>query len=231
MATQPFFVPTKEIDLINELNEELIDDIIGQTVDIYKIRVDETNVNMYGETVDGGAKTFEEGFRVNCLIMFNEPDVLTDEFGPDAKVVHIDVDPAEIGKVLQTDVPIVGDLKMTLEHLLPLIERRERVAWIDQLNHWRDEHRSLDIPESPDSVLPQEVVRAIYEVSGGKARVIADVGQNQMWAAQHFRWRHPRQFITSGGAGSRTCYKPKWKPHVLRLTSSLISDAGAKCRQ
>ena len=83
MATQPFFVPTKEIDLINELNEELIDDIIGQTVDIYKIRVDETNVNMYGETVDGGAKTFEEGFRVNCLIMFNEPDVLTDEFGPD----------------------------------------------------------------------------------------------------------------------------------------------------
>ena len=124
-----------------------------------------------------------------------------DEFGPGAKIVHIDVDPAEIGKVLETDVPIVGDLKMTLEHLVPLIEHREREAWFDQLNHWRDEHRSLDIPESPDSVLPQEVVRAIYEVSGGKARVVADVGQNQMWAAQHFWYESPRMFFSAGGLG------------------------------
>ncbi len=124
-----------------------------------------------------------------------------DEFGPDAKVVHIDVDPAEIGKVLATDVPIVGDLKMTLERLLPLITHHDRKAWFSQLDSWRGQHRSLDIPESPESVLPQEVVRAIYEVSGGDARVIADVGQNQMWAAQHFWYEKPRMFFSAGGLG------------------------------
>ena len=124
-----------------------------------------------------------------------------DEFGPDAKVVHIDVDPAEIGKVLATDVPIVGDLKMTLERLLPLIKHHDRKAWFSQLDSWRGQHRSLDIPESPESVLPQEVVRAIYEVSGGDARVIADVGQNQMWAAQHFWYEKPRMFFSAGGLG------------------------------
>ena len=124
-----------------------------------------------------------------------------DEFGPDAKVVHIDVDPAEIGKVLATDVPIVGDLKMTLERLLPLIEHQDREAWFTQLDSWRDQHRSLDIPESPKSVLPQEVIRAIYEVSGGDARVVADVGQNQMWAAQHFWYEKPRMFFSAGGLG------------------------------
>ena len=124
-----------------------------------------------------------------------------DEFGPNAKVVHIDVDPAEIGKVLATDVPIVGDLKMTLDRLLPLIKHHDRKAWFSQLDSWRGQHRSLDIPESPESVLPQEVVRAIYEVSGGDARVIADVGQNQMWAAQHFWYEKPRMFFSAGGLG------------------------------
>ena len=124
-----------------------------------------------------------------------------DEFGPNAKVVHIDVDPAEIGKVLDTEVPIVGDLKLTLQALTPLIEHRERRPWIDQLNEWRANHPSLDIPDSPDTVLPQEVVRAIYTASGGDARVVADVGQNQMWASQHFWYEQPRRFFSAGGLG------------------------------
>ena len=124
-----------------------------------------------------------------------------DEFGPGAKVVHIDIDPAEIGKVLETDVPIVGDLKLTLQKLLPLIESRDRTPWLDQMNGWRRDHPSLKIPNSPDSVLPQEVVRAIYDISGGEARVIADVGQNQMWASQHFWYERPRMFFSAGGLG------------------------------
>ena len=84
MATnKPFFVPQKEIDFIDKINEELIDDIVGQTVDIYKVSVDETNRNVYGEAVDGGAKTFTSAFRVNCLINFTEPTVDLDEFGTD----------------------------------------------------------------------------------------------------------------------------------------------------
>ena len=124
-----------------------------------------------------------------------------DEFGPGAKVVHIDIDPAEIGKVLETEVPIVGDLRLTLQRLLPLIEARDRTPWLDQMNGWRRDHPSLKIPDSPDSVLPQEVVRAIYDISGGEARVIADVGQNQMWAAQHYWYERPRMFFSAGGLG------------------------------
>jgi len=81
MATnKPFFVPQKEIDLIDSMNEELIDDIVGQTVDIYKITVDDTETNLYGEST---TKYYNKGFRVNCLIMYDEPVVNLDEFGPD----------------------------------------------------------------------------------------------------------------------------------------------------
>ena len=82
MATKPFFVPEKEIKLIDAMNEELIDEIVGQTIDIYKVSLEETNANIYGEAEDG-IKTFKQGFRVNCLIEFNAPEVDIDEFGSD----------------------------------------------------------------------------------------------------------------------------------------------------
>ena len=78
--TKPFFVPQKEFDLINSMNEELIDEIIGQSVDIYKVSVENTDENIYGEST---TKYYEVGFRVNCMIMYNEPEVLQDEFGSD----------------------------------------------------------------------------------------------------------------------------------------------------
>ena len=78
--TKPFFIPQKEIDLINVMNEELIDEIIGQSVYIYKVNVETTNENMYGES---STKYYDKGFRVNCLINYNEPEVIQDEFGSD----------------------------------------------------------------------------------------------------------------------------------------------------
>ena len=80
MANKPFFVPRKEIDLIDSMNEELIDEIVGQSVDIYKVSIDNTNENVYGES---STKYYEVGFRVNCLILFNEPEVEQTEFGAD----------------------------------------------------------------------------------------------------------------------------------------------------
>ncbi len=79
MATRPFFVPQKEFDLMNSMNEELIDEIVGQSVDIYKVSIDETEENLYGES---STKYYEIGFRVNCLISF-ESEVTQDEFGAD----------------------------------------------------------------------------------------------------------------------------------------------------
>ena len=80
MANRPFFVPQKEINLIDSMNEELIDNIIVQTVDIYKITLDNTDDNIYGEST---TKYYDQGFRVNCLILFNEPEVDLTEFGTD----------------------------------------------------------------------------------------------------------------------------------------------------
>ena len=81
MATnKPFFVPQKEVDLIDALNEELIDEIVGQSVDIYKVNLERTEDNVYGEST---AKYYDIGFRVNCLILYNEPEILQDEFGAD----------------------------------------------------------------------------------------------------------------------------------------------------
>ena len=78
--TKPFFVPQKEFDLINAMNEELIDEIVGQSVDIYKVNIDRTDENVYGEST---TKYYDIGFRVNCLILYNEPEITQDEFGTD----------------------------------------------------------------------------------------------------------------------------------------------------
>ena len=83
MANKPFFVPQKEINLIDSMNEELIDEIVGQSVDIYKITIDSTDENLYGEST---TKYYDKGFRVNCLIQFDEPEVNLDEFGTDVNV-------------------------------------------------------------------------------------------------------------------------------------------------
>ena len=78
--TKPFFIPQKEFDLINQMNEELIDEIVGQSVDIYKVNVERTEDNLYGEST---TKYYDVGFRVNCLILYNEPEIQQDDFGAD----------------------------------------------------------------------------------------------------------------------------------------------------
>ena len=78
--TKPFFIPQKEFDLINSMNEELIDELVGQSVDIYKVNVENTNENLYGEST---TKYYDIGFRVNCLIDFTEPEIVQEEFGAD----------------------------------------------------------------------------------------------------------------------------------------------------
>ena len=122
-------------------------------------------------------------------------------FAPHARIIHIDIDPAEIGKNVRVDVPIVGDVKVILQALNKLLEPKEHVEWIQQLDRWRKEHPSLDIRDH-DGILPQYVVRQIYEVTRGEAIITTGVGQNQMWAAQHYWYDKPNSFISSGGLGT-----------------------------
>ncbi len=122
-------------------------------------------------------------------------------FAPHAKIVHIDVDPAEIGKNVRVDVPIVGDAKTVLKSLNKMLVPEDHTAWIAQIDAWRREHPSLTIRDS-EGLLPQYVVRKIWEVTKGDSLVVTGVGQHQMFAAQHFFYDKPNSFISSGGLGT-----------------------------
>ena len=122
------------------------------------------------------------------------------DFAPNANIIHIDIDPAEIEKVVPTAVPIVGDVKLTLGALNPQIESADHAPWLGYLRALKSDHPSHEIRES-EELLPQRVVRNIYEATNGDAKIVADVGQNQMWAAQHFFYDKPLSFFSAGGLG------------------------------
>jgi len=124
-----------------------------------------------------------------------------DSFAPKARVIHIDIDPAEIGKNVPVDVPVVGDAKLVLQELNKLADSIQRTEWLAQLEMWRKTHPSTDIRDC-DSLLPQYVVSKIYEVTKGKATIVTGVGQNQMLAAQHYCYDKPNTLISSGGLGT-----------------------------
>jgi acetolactate synthase-1/2/3 large subunit len=122
-------------------------------------------------------------------------------FAPDAKIIHADVDAAEIGKNVRVDVPIVGDAKAILQQLNKHTTTAQHTAWIRQLDDWRREHMATNIRDSK-KLLPQYVIRKIYEVTRGEALIVTGVGQNQMWAAQHYWYDKPNSLISSGGLGT-----------------------------
>jgi len=125
----------------------------------------------------------------------------TETFAPHAKIIHIDIDPAEIGKNKRVDVPIVGDTKTVLSDMLTCMKKKGvHDSWIKKIKHWK-QHHPLVCPD--DGCLhPQYIIRQMSELLKGDAVIVSEVGQNQMWTAQHFCFRHPRTWITSGGLGT-----------------------------
>jgi acetolactate synthase I/II/III large subunit len=123
------------------------------------------------------------------------------DFAPNAKIVHIDIDPAEISKNVKTAVPIQGDVKDALQQLVPQVKPARHDDWRGRLARLRSEHPSIAIPET-DKLLPQYVIKKIYEMSGPDAYYATGVGQHQMWAAQYFWGDNPYSFVTSGGLGT-----------------------------
>ncbi|MDR5683363.1 MAG: biosynthetic-type acetolactate synthase large subunit [Armatimonadota bacterium] len=122
------------------------------------------------------------------------------DFCPHARFIHIDIDPSEIGKNKPAHVPIVGDAREVLEALEPLARPPETEAWWRQIEEWRTRH---PLRWKPGPLLkPQEAIEAIYRVTRGEAVVVTDVGQHQMWAAQYYKCRRPRTFISSAGLGA-----------------------------
>ena len=124
-----------------------------------------------------------------------------DAFAPKAKIVHIDIDPAEINKNVDTFISLVGDAKEVLSKLLPLVEEIERKEWLAQVAEWKRKYPLAYKDESRD-IKPQAVVQELNRLTGGKAIIVTEVGQHQMWAAQYYNYSYPRNFITSGGLGT-----------------------------
>jgi acetolactate synthase I/II/III large subunit len=132
-------------------------------------------------------------------------------FAPHAKVIHVDIDPSEISKNRNADLPIVGDAKKVLQKLNRVMKElepemrgqkaNERADWWNTIRGWMDEH-PLQPEYSMDEIKPQHLMAEIDRISGGEAIVTTDVGQHQMWAAQLIRYNHPRLWINSGGLGT-----------------------------
>ena len=134
-----------------------------------------------------------------------------DKFAPEAKVLHVDIDPAEINKNRRADLGVVGDAKSVLRLLneglaatrstLGRERREERLAWMEHVRTMKRDHPFV-VEESADEIKPQALMRKLDQISGGEAIVTVDVGQHQMWAAQHLRFNSPRLWQSSSGLGS-----------------------------
>ncbi len=137
----------------------------------------------------------------------------TDKFCPSAKIIHIDIDPTSISKTIAADIPIVGPCDRVLQELIDQLDSSEAsqdeaaiAEWWVQINEWRDRHGIYTKPRHDVSegniIKPQDVIRSLFNVTGGDAFVTSDVGQHQMFAAQYYLFNKPRRWINSGGLGT-----------------------------
>lgn len=124
------------------------------------------------------------------------------EFCKDATIIHVDIDPAEIGKNKLIDVPIVGDLKHVLNEMNHELTPQTHESWLERIREWREEYPIRVRPHEGTSLLPQKVIQEIDNIVKGNAIVVTDVGQHQMWTSQFITFSKPNTIITSGGAGT-----------------------------
>jgi acetolactate synthase-1/2/3 large subunit len=127
-----------------------------------------------------------------------------DTFAPKARIIHIDLDPSEVGKNLTIDTPVVGDALLTLRALIPLIEPKEHPAWLGQIAEWKADTDQRDVlAQEIDDLIPPFILRQLWHLTNeGDCTVVTDVGQHQMWEAQYFPHVKRRSLITSGGLGT-----------------------------
>lgn len=124
-----------------------------------------------------------------------------DKFATNAKIIHIDIDPAELGKNIDIHIPICGDVKKILQKLIDLVEEKQPNSWNKQIDDWKKEYASKRT--APKGKLsPRFIIEKLYALTAGKAIITTEVGQNQMWTAQFYKFDEPRTFISSGGLGT-----------------------------
>jgi acetolactate synthase-1/2/3 large subunit len=125
-------------------------------------------------------------------------------YAPEAKKIHIDIDPSEMHKIVQVDLPVVADLKTVLNQLLPMLEPQQHQAWLGQVRDWIEDTDERDIvnQDTGDRLFAAQVIHDLWKVTGGEATIVTDVGQHQMLVAQYYSHCCPQDLITSGGLGT-----------------------------
>lgn len=129
------------------------------------------------------------------------------KFCPNAKIIHIDIDPASVSKTVRSHIPIVGDVRLVLEQILGCLRENEKklpselANWWQQINKWR-ERKCLDYVDVGNTIKPQRVIETLYRLTDGQAIISSDVGQHQMFAALYYKYDLPRQWLNSGGLGT-----------------------------
>jgi acetolactate synthase-1/2/3 large subunit len=163
-------------------------------------------------------------------------------YAPRARKIQIEIDPSEIHKNVAVDVSLVGDLKAVLSDLLPLVSEKTHFPWMNQIEEWQAESQQRDIQSWEDDgrlhvphVISQ-ICQATRDLAArGEVTVTTDVGQHQMWSAQYFKVDHPRQIITSGGAGTMGFGLPSaigaWFAHPQREVWAIVGDGGFQMTQ
>jgi acetolactate synthase-1/2/3 large subunit len=125
-------------------------------------------------------------------------------YAPNARKIHVDLDAAELNKIVPVDVAILGDLRQVLEQLLPLVEETSHTEWLVCIDEWREDGHARNIINRPTNghLTAPQFIHAIQQATQGEAILVTDVGQHQMWAAQYYHNAHPNTLVTSGGLGT-----------------------------
>jgi len=125
-------------------------------------------------------------------------------YAPRARKIHVEIDPSEVHKNVEVDVPLMGDLKTVLTDLIPMVDEYDHDEWLTQIGKWRAETEERSIMAWPDDgkLYTAHVIRDLWQITNGESIVVTGVGQHQMWAAQYYRFEQPYRLITSGGAGT-----------------------------
>jgi len=144
-------------------------------------------------------------------------------FAPHAKIIHLDIDPSSISKNVHVDIPVVGDAKVILGEMAKQVEYRERKAWFDKIAEWKKKF-AFRYDQNASTIKPQYVIEDICRQTRNEAIVTTGVGQNQMWAAQFYRFIKPRQLISSGGLGTMGFGLPAAIGAQIAMPDAIVVD-------
>ncbi len=165
-------------------------------------------IGMHG-TYGGNMSTTETDLLIGLGVRFDDRVTgLLKEFAPKAKVVHFDIDPAEVNKNVRANIRVIGSLEWSLGTLYEKIKNRSSADWHEQFKPWYEKivawkkDKPLSYKRDSERILPQSVIESISKITNGEAIIVTDVGQHQMWTAQFFDFKNPRSFLTSGGLGT-----------------------------